>query len=56
MLELALDGSRSGGCKRARLAAQLQAAELYAKVGFVVESEVFDEAGMPHVWMGMVLA
>ena len=56
MLELALDGARSKGCKRARLAAQLQAAELYAKVGFLVESDTFDEAGIPHVWMGIALA
>ncbi len=35
-----------------RLAAQLVAAELYAQVGFAVESEPFEEAGIPHVWMG----
>jgi ElaA protein len=53
MLELALEGARREGCRQARLAAQLQAAELYGRAGFTVESEQFEEAGIPHVWMGM---
>ncbi|HEY4895547.1 MAG TPA: GNAT family N-acetyltransferase [Solirubrobacteraceae bacterium] len=55
MLDMALDGARENGCNAARLAAQLQASELYARAGFAVESDVFEEAGMPHVWMGMRL-
>jgi predicted GNAT family N-acyltransferase len=56
MLALALERSRGLGCTRARLAAQLEAAALYEQAGFSVESEVFEEAGMPHVWMGRDLA
>jgi ElaA protein len=53
MLDLALEGARREGCGRATLAAQIQAADLYARAGFTVESEEFEEAGIPHVWMGM---
>jgi ElaA protein len=56
MLALALERARGLGCTRARLAAQLEAAALYEQAGFSVESEVFEEAGMPHVWMGRNLS
>ncbi len=52
MLELALAAARERGCVRARLAAQLEAVSLYEQAGFAVESEQFEEAGIPHVWMG----
>jgi predicted GNAT family N-acyltransferase len=55
MLEIALDRAREEGCTRARLAAQLQATGLYARAGFAVESEEFESAGIPHVWMGTAL-
>jgi predicted GNAT family N-acyltransferase len=55
MLEMALDGARERGCLRARLASQLQATRLYEEAGFTVESEPFEEAGIPHVWMGRPL-
>ncbi len=35
-----------------RLAAQLAATGVYRRAGFAVESEPFEEAGIPHVWMG----
>jgi predicted GNAT family N-acyltransferase len=56
MLELALAGARQRGCSEARLASQLQARSLYERAGFTVDSDVFDEAGIPHVWMGRPLA
>ncbi|MHB8240488.1 MAG: GNAT family N-acetyltransferase [Solirubrobacteraceae bacterium] len=56
MLELALDGARQKGCTTARLAAQVQATGVYERAGFVVESDQFDEAGIPHVWMGRDLS
>ncbi len=56
MLELALAAARERGCVRVRLAAQLAATEVYRRVGFVVESEPFEQAGIPHVWMGQRLA
>jgi len=56
MLNMALDRAREGGCVRARLAAQLEAIELYRRAGFAVESGTFQEAGIAHVWMGRSLA
>jgi ElaA protein len=52
MLEMALARARELGCDRARLAAQMQATRLYEQAGFAVESARFEEAGIPHVWMG----
>ncbi|HWX95555.1 MAG TPA: GNAT family N-acetyltransferase [Solirubrobacteraceae bacterium] len=55
MLEMALTGAQQRGCRRARLASQLHATRLYEEAGFTVESEPFEEAGIPHVWMGRAL-
>jgi len=55
MLELALEEARARGAERARLAAQIDALELYERAGFRVESEPFLEAGIRHVWMGRAL-
>ena len=55
MLELALERARQRGSTRARLAAQVEAVELYRRAGFAVESEPFQEAGIAHVWMGREL-
>jgi putative N-acetyltransferase (TIGR04045 family) len=52
MLEMALARARELGCDRARLAAQMQATRVYEQAGFAVESAQFEEAGIPHVWMG----
>jgi ElaA protein len=56
MLQMALLRACERGCRRARLAAQLDAVALYEHAGFAVESEEFEEAGIPHVWMGRALA
>ena len=56
MLELALAGARERGACEARLAAQLQATGVYERAGFVIESDEFEEAGIPHVWMGLRFA
>ena len=55
MLEQALVRARERGCREARLASQLTATELYERAGFTVQSETFEEAGIPHVWMGRAL-
>jgi predicted GNAT family N-acyltransferase len=55
MLELALAEARARGARRARLASQLDVVTLYERAGFAVESDVFEEAGIPHVWMGLEL-
>jgi putative N-acetyltransferase (TIGR04045 family) len=56
MLALALEAAPEHGCTRVRLAAQLSATSVYERAGFAVESEQFEEAGIPHVWMGLRLA
>ncbi|HLH14695.1 MAG TPA: GNAT family N-acetyltransferase [Solirubrobacteraceae bacterium] len=56
LLALALAGAREQGCTHVRLAAQVEASELYGKAGFAVASEVFEEAGIAHVWMELRLA
>ena len=55
MLELGLQRARAHGGVRAEQAAQLDAVGLYEQAGFVVESDTFDDAGIPHVWMGLAL-
>jgi predicted GNAT family N-acyltransferase len=55
MLSLALLRAAEHGCTQARLAAQLDAVALYEQAGFAVESEMFEEAGIEHVWMGRAL-
>lgn len=56
MLDVALSGARERGCSEARLAAQTQTTGLYERAGFTVESDQFEEAGIPHVWMGRRLS
>jgi predicted GNAT family N-acyltransferase len=56
MLQLALAEIRGRGCEGVRLASQIQVVALYQRAGFTVESEPFEEAGIPHVWMGLQLA
>ena len=55
MLELAIAQARERGCTRASLASQTYAIPLYEQAGFAVDSDIFEEAGMPHVWMRMRL-
>jgi len=55
MLEVALEQARRRGSLQARLASQIEVVELYREAGFEVQSEVFQEAGIPHVWMGRAL-
>jgi putative N-acetyltransferase (TIGR04045 family) len=55
MLVTALTRARARGCSSVRLAAQVEAVELYEKAGFAVESKPFEEAGIPHVWMSVRL-
>ncbi len=55
MLALALAAAGERGCTEARLASQLPVVGLYERAGFVVVSDQFDEAGIPHVWMARPL-
>ena len=56
MLARAVQCAGEQGHARARLAAQVRATQLYEQAGFSVESEPFDDAGIPHVWMERTLA
>ncbi|MGH7907797.1 MAG: GNAT family N-acetyltransferase [Candidatus Binataceae bacterium] len=56
ILEFVLDYARSLGYQRAVLNAQLNAIRFYSKYGFTPNSEIFDEAGIPHRRMELVLA
>jgi predicted GNAT family N-acyltransferase len=56
MLDVALTRAREQGFGRVRLAAQVVAVALYEQVGFIVESDPFEEAGIPHVWMSLSLS
>ncbi|HEX4467506.1 MAG TPA: GNAT family N-acetyltransferase [Solirubrobacteraceae bacterium] len=56
MLGLALQRARERGCTDARLAAQTSATGVYERAGFTIESGEFEEAGIPHVWMGRPLS
>lgn len=56
MLAIASARAREEGHAKVRLAAQIRAMELYERAGFSVESEPFDDAGIPHMWMGRRLA
>jgi predicted GNAT family N-acyltransferase len=55
MLERAVARAAEIGCTRAILAAQTRATEVYRRAGFEVESGVFTEARIEHVWMGRAL-
>ena len=55
-LATAQERAREQGCTQARLAAQTRATGVYERAGFAVESEQFEEAGIPHVWMSRTLA
>jgi len=55
MLELALARAAEHGATEARLASQVEVVELYRRAGFEVQSDVFEEVGIPHVWMGRSL-
>ena len=50
-----LDEARRLGIREPFLHAQVQAVPFYERQGFSVRGDVFDEAGIPHVRMSLVL-
>lgn len=50
-----LDEARRLGIREPYLYAQVQAVPFYGKLGFACRGDVFDEAGIPHVRMSLVL-
>lgn len=55
MTDAAVEAARGAGCTRAVLASQTYIVELYERAGFTVDSEEFEEAGIPHVSMAREL-
>lgn len=55
IIDAAKEYIKEHGGKRILLHAQVQASGFYAKQGFEVCSEVFEEAGIPHVMMSLSL-
>lgn len=43
--------ARAAGYKKAKLGGQVQAIPFYEKLGYTVDSDVFDDAGIPHKYM-----
>jgi predicted GNAT family N-acyltransferase len=50
-----LDEARRLGIREPYLHAQVQAVPFYERLGFSCRGDVFDEAGIPHVRMSLVL-
>jgi predicted GNAT family N-acyltransferase len=55
ILHRLLDEARRLGIREPFLHAQVQAVAFYGKLGFSPEGDAFDEAGIPHVRMSLVL-
>ena len=55
ILRRLLDEARRLGIREAHLHAQVQAVPFYEKLGFERKGGEFDEAGIPHVRMSLVL-
>lgn len=55
ILDALLHEARRLGIREPCLHAQLQAVPFYERLGFERKGEVFDEAGIPHVRMSLVL-
>lgn len=51
LMALVEDEAREAGCHTATLNAQESVVEFYENLGYEVVSEVFEEAGIPHVEM-----
>jgi predicted GNAT family N-acyltransferase len=55
ILDRLLEEARRLGIREPCLHAQVQAVPFYERLGFERKGEVFDEAGIPHVRMSLVL-
>ena len=55
IMELLLDLAAKEGCTTVRLHAQTHAISFYARYGFAVTGEEFEEAGIPHRLMSLKL-
>ena len=56
ILQALIERAKAAGFTRVHLHAQTHALGFYARYGFVVEGEEFDEAGIPHRAMALTLA
>jgi predicted GNAT family N-acyltransferase len=56
LLTAAMRAARAAGHVSLRLSAQIHAVGFYAAAGFIAEGAVYEEAGIPHVAMRLILA
>jgi predicted GNAT family N-acyltransferase len=56
LLTAAMRAARAAGHVSLRLSAQVHAVGFYAAAGFVADGAVYEEAGIPHVAMRLILA
>ena len=56
VLQALIERARTMGLEHVHLHAQTHALGFYARYGFVVEGDEFDEAGIPHRAMSLTLA
>lgn len=55
LMEVVMQTARQQGARTLKMDAQTHAIEFYRRLGFSVCSDVFDEAGIPHVRMETAL-
>jgi predicted GNAT family N-acyltransferase len=55
LLSQLIAAARERGLAQVRLHAQCHALDFYARLGFQVSGEIFDECGIPHRYMSQVL-
>jgi predicted GNAT family N-acyltransferase len=55
LLQALMQAARESGHRDVVLSAQTHAVPFYARLGFAIEGEVYDEAGIPHVDMRRAL-
>lgn len=55
VMEALHDEARRLGLPKVVLAAQVQAMPFYERLGYVAWGDEFDDAGIPHYWMGRTL-
>jgi predicted GNAT family N-acyltransferase len=55
LLQALMQAARERGHRHVVLSAQTHAVPFYARLGFAIEGEVYDEAGIPHVDMRRAL-
>lgn len=56
MMIAAIESVRASGAREILLGSQVVAQRFYARLGFVAEGAIYDDAGIPHVRMRLTLS